>query len=79
MKKKISILAIALTILFGGVFASSASAAASDQAQGQQNYSYKVFYSFNGWSDYFSGNDWWKNSLLNRTLMIRKTIKNSQK
>ena len=60
MKKKISILAIALTILFGGVFASSASAAASDQAQGQQNYSYKVFYSFNGWSDYFSGNDWWK-------------------
>lgn len=60
MKKKISILAIALTILFGGVFASSALAAASDQAQGQQNYSYKVFYSFNGWSDYFSGNDWWK-------------------
>ncbi|MBR7553471.1 CAP domain-containing protein [Allobacillus sp. GCM10007491] len=60
MKKKISILAIALTILFGGVFASSASAATSDQTQVQQNFSYKVFYSFNGWSDYFSGNDWWK-------------------
>ncbi|MFC0015233.1 MULTISPECIES: CAP domain-containing protein [Allobacillus] len=59
MKKKISILAIALTILFGGVFASSASAAASDQTQVQQNFSYKVFYSFNG-GDYFSSNDWLK-------------------
>jgi len=54
MMKKIGIITALFTIIFGGLFASTAGASASDQ--GQQN-SYKIYYSINEVQKHLSGNE----------------------
>ncbi|GAB3805549.1 CAP domain-containing protein [Virgibacillus kimchii] len=65
MMKKLSIITALFTILFSGIFVSSAAASAQDQ---EQQHSYKVFYSINEVSindvqEHLSGNEIWQHFL----------------
>ncbi len=58
MMKKLSIITALFTILFSGIFISTAAASASDQEQ--QNSSYKIYYSINKVQKHLSGNEFWQ-------------------
>lgn len=60
MMKRLSIITALFTIIFGGIFASSVSASASDQ--GQQNLN-EIYYSINEVQKHLSENEFWQNFL----------------
>jgi uncharacterized YkwD family protein len=57
MMRKISITTILITILFSGIFISSAAASASEDGQ---QHSHKSFYSINKVEEHLSGNEFWQ-------------------